>query len=87
MFGPKTPEEACIYAQENFRISVQQSIHNQMVANGLDIRSFARKLGVTEKSARRYFEDGYEMSVRTVARICHILGFKPVLTMEKNDVG
>lgn len=72
-FGPQNEEEERIFAEEEFRVDVQQFVHNLMTEKKVSQRELARRLKVTEARVSQVFSDNCNVTVRVLARIFHAL--------------
>ena len=82
-FGPKTEEEALLFAEEEFRVDVQETLHELSESSGLSRKEVADKLGWRLIKLENMFSDESFVSAGNVAAICHVLGYEPVFTARK----
>jgi len=71
----KNPEFAKVYAEEGLINDFTELLATEMKKQGLTKKSFAKKLGVSERNVTRVLQ-GYKVSLRKAARMAHALGFK-----------
>lgn len=73
-FGPTSPEEAVIYAQQALRVDLQVLLHKIMLEAGTSEWQLSRRLGVSMSEVRKMFEDDWNPTVYEVAKVFHLAG-------------
>jgi predicted XRE-type DNA-binding protein len=86
-FGPRNEKEARTFAEENFRIDVQMLIHELMEQKHINQRELADLLGVSESRVSQFFTDRFNMTVRKLAGVFHVLGERPVISVDRKGAG
>lgn len=66
--------------EEKFLIAAQAQIQHMLNAKKLRYRDLSKRLGVSEARVSQMFADEANLTIRTIARIYHVLGETPVLT-------
>lgn len=79
-FGPRNEEEAEVFAEETFRVDVQQAIHKLMLAQNISRKDLAGRLRTMEAEVDELFGDDAKIDFRMLARIFHVLNAWCTLT-------
>lgn len=72
-FGPKNDREAEIFAATSLITRVQYEIEKAMKRGGLTQKDLADRLNVTPPRVNQMLNDNGNMTLRTLARIAHVL--------------
>lgn len=79
-------ERDVIFAEEAFIADVQFAIHNLMLDKKVSRAKLARALNVSQPRITQMFGDtAKNLTLRTVARVFHILGEEPRISSERLD--
>jgi transcriptional regulator with XRE-family HTH domain len=84
-FRPKNKSEARIFAEEEFRVDVQQTIHSLMLQKKLTQKGLAKALGVSEARVSQIFSESCNVTVRMLARIFFALGERCKLSVNTEE--
>jgi hypothetical protein len=85
-FGPRDEQEAAVYAEEYFRVDIQQKIYSLMLSQKVSDQELASRLRVPEECVKGFFRDDAKIDFRTLARIFYVLGHKCDLKVTANTV-
>lgn len=83
--GPKTPEEAEIFAVETFIADTQLRLHQLMEAKGVTRSQLAERLGVRKSRVTAMFGGNPNLTLVTLARVLHALDETAVLSSPTID--
>ena len=85
--GPKTQEEKFIFAEETFRIEIQQLLHELMGGSMFrpptDNQELADQLNIPLSDVEKFFESEWNPTIREVARIFSV--FHIELKLEEKE--
>lgn len=73
------------YAQTSAVLDAADLISEAMVAQGLNQKELAAKLGVSKGYVSRLLSGNENMTVKSVARVLHVLGFQYQQTVQMTD--
>lgn len=79
-FGPKSKDEARVFAQEALRVDVQHLIHKVMKLTGTDEDELARRMGVTRGTVIGFFDSESNLTVRGLAHVLWAMGQEAEIT-------
>jgi len=86
-FGPKNKKEACIFAEETFRVQIQYELCRLMHFKGWTQNQFADAVDMDPATMDQIFESDCYMDIRILARMFYVLGVKPKFIFEKINYG
>ena len=82
MFGPKSANEAIVYAVEDLIAETQYCIQRVMNEKKISRSSLARSLGCSPANVTQMLSEDSNLRLDTVARIFHALGDKCILNSD-----
>lgn len=73
-FGPRSQQEAEVFATEGLLVDFQQTIHELLLSRKVSRREFAKRMGFSEARASQLFSAEANPTLRLIAKAFFVLG-------------
>ncbi|WP_372341939.1 helix-turn-helix domain-containing protein [Nocardia sp. CC227C] len=71
----RTPEADALLAEERLLLAATEMVHEALAATGTSMEELAARLGVRPAEIRRQLRGGRTLTLRSLARMMHELGY------------